>query len=105
MKKAAEFLQGTKDFSTYRSSSCGAKSAIKTLEYVKIGRENNKIIIIFKSRSFLQQQVRSMTGCIKLVGEGKWTLKRFKEVMNLKKRSNCAPPAPPHGLYLCKVIY
>ena len=105
MKKAAKILQGTKDFSTYRSSSCGATSPIKTLEHVNIKKNNNKIVITFSSRSFLQQQVRSMVGCLKKVGEEKWTIKKFKFTMDSKKRINCAPPAPPYGLYLLKVSY
>ena len=105
MKKAASLLEGRKDFSTYRASSCGAKSPIKTLEQVKIKKENKKIIITFSSKSFLQQQVRSMVGCLKFVGEEKWSLNKFKNIMNSKKRSNCAPPAPAKGLYLLKVLY
>jgi len=105
MKKAGKILQGTKDFSTYRSSSCGANSAIRTLEQVKINKESDKITIVFNSRSFLQQQVRSMVGCLKFVGEKKWSLKKFKHVMDLKKRTNCAPPAPAKGLYLLKILY
>ena len=61
--------------------------------------------IKFKSKSFLKQQVRSMVGCLKYLGEKKWNLEKFIKVMNSKKRSFCAPPAPPHGLYLEKVIY
>jgi len=105
MKKAAKLLQGKKDFSTYRSSSCGAESPIRTLEKVTIKKKTNKIIITFKSKSFLQQQVRSMVGCLKFVAEKKWNLKKFKSVMQSKKRINCAPPAPARGLYLFKVNY
>ena len=105
MEKAAKKLIGTNDFSTFRASSCRAKSPIKTMESVKISSKNNKIEIEFKSQSFLQQQVRSMVGCLKYVGEKKWTLKKFIKVMNSKKRTLCAPPAPPEGLYLARVIY
>ena len=105
MKKAAKILEGTKDFSTYRSSSCGAKSPIRTLEKVTVTKRGSKIAITFKSKSFLQQQVRSMVGCLKFAGEKKWNLKKFKQIMNSKKRINCAPPAPAIGLYLLKVSY
>ena len=105
IKKAAKLLEGSKDFSTFRSSSCKSKSPIKTLEEVIVKKSGNKIIIIFKSKSFLQQQVRSMVGCMKFVGEGKWNLNKFKYIIKSKKRSNCAPPAPAHGLYLFKVYY
>ena len=94
MKGAARKLIGTKDFSTFRKSSCRAKSPIKTMKSVKIRSTKNKIEIEFRSQSFLQQQVRSMVGCLKYVGEEKWTLKRFVNVMQSKKRELCAPPAP-----------
>jgi len=105
MKKAAKLLEGTKDFSTYRSSSCGAKSPVRTLEKISIEKKNDKIIILFTSKSFLQKQVRSMVGCLKFVGEKKWSLKFFRNSMVSKKRINCAPPAPAYGLYLKKIRY
>ena len=105
MVKGSKLLIGTKDFSTFRASSCSSKSPIKTLKEVKIKKIKNKIEITFVSRSFLQQQVRSMVGCLKCLGEGKWDLGKFKKAFMSKKRINCAPPAPPHGLYLWKVKY
>ena len=105
IKKGAKFLIGKRDFSTFRASACSAKSPIRTLEKVKILKKKNEIFIEFKSRSFLQTQVRSMVGCLKYLGEGKWNFKKFKNVTLSKKRILCAPPAPPHGLYLKKVIY
>ena len=105
MKKAAKKLIGTNDFSTFRASSCRAKSPIKTMKSIKIKSKKNRIEIEFQSQSFLQQQVRSMVGCLKYVGEKKWNLKKFTKVMASKKRTLCAPPAPPEGLYLARVIY
>ena len=105
MKKGAKKLVGTKDFSTFRASSCRAKSPIKTMKLVKIKSFKNKIEIEFRSQSFLQKQVRSMVGCLKYLGEKKWSLKRFEDVMKSKNRDLCAPPAPPQGLYLARIIY
>ena len=105
MKKGAKKLLGTNDFSTFRSSSCNAKSPIKTIKSIKIKEVKNKIQIQFKSQSFLQQQVRSMVGCLKYLAEKKWDLKKFENVFKSKKRALCAPPAPAHGLFLERVIY
>ena len=105
MKKGAKKLVGTKDFSTFRASSCRAKSPIKTMKLVKIKSFKNKIEIEFRSQSFLQQQVRSMVGCLKYLGENRWSLKKFESVMKSKKRILCAPPAPPEGLFLFRIIY
>jgi len=105
MKKGAKKLKDTKDFSTFRASSCRAKSPIKTMKLVKIVSSKNKIIIEFQSQSFLQKQVRSMVGCLKYLGEKKWSLKKFDDVIKSKRRILCAPPAPPEGLFLKRIIY
>ncbi len=105
MKKGAKKLLGTNNFSTFRSSSCNAKSPIRTIKSIKIKEVKNKIQIQFKSQSFLQQQVRSMVGCLKYLAEKKWDLKKFENVFKSKKRALCAPPAPAHGLFLERVIY
>ena len=105
MKKGAKKLIGTKDFSAFRASGCNAKSPVKSIKSVKIKKLKNKIEIIFSSQSFLKQQVRSMVGCLKYIGEKKWTLKKFISVIKLKNRNLCAPPAPAEGLFLKKVLY
>ena len=105
IKKGAKKLVGTFDYSTFRSSGCQAKSPIRTIKSIKIRSSKNKIEIEFKSQSFLQQQVRSMVGCLKYLGEKKWNLKTFDKVFKSKKRILCAPPAPPGGLFLTKVTY
>jgi len=105
MKVGAKILLGTHNFSTYRAASCGAKSPIRTMEKILIKKNKDKITLQFTSRSFLQQQVRSMVGCIKYLGEGKWNLNDFKYSFKSKNRSKCAPPAPACGLYLKKISY
>ena len=105
MKKGSKLLLGTHDFSTYRAASCGAKSPVRTIEKILIKKNKDKISLQFTSRSFLQQQVRSMVGCIKYLGEGKWSIDTFQKAFKSKKRSKCAPPAPACGLYLKNIIY
>lgn len=105
LKKGGKILQGKHDFSTFRASTCYAKSPIKKLNLVTIKKKGDKIYLIFKSKSFLQNQVRSMVGCLNYLAINKWSLDKFKKVLKSKKRHLCAPPAPAHGLYLKKVIY
>ena len=105
MKRGLNLLKGSHDFSTFRASSCGAKSPIRKINKVSLKKNKNKITLSFSSKSFLQTQVRSMVGSLKYLGDQKWDLKYFKYVLKSKKRSLCAPPAPPHGLYLFKVEY
>ena len=90
---------------TFRASGCNSKSPIRSIKSVKIKKIKNKIELEFRSQSFLKQQVRSMVGCLKYIGEKKWTLKKFTKVIKLKNRNLCAPPAPAEGLFLKKVLY
>ena len=105
LKTGANILQGKHDFSTFRASSCSAKSPIRKINSIKVKKSNGKIIILFNSKSFLQNQVRSMVGCLNYLSQKKWDVKTFKKIFNSKNRSMCAPPAPAHGLYLKKIKY
>ncbi len=105
MRKGANKLKGSHDFSTFRGSNCYSKSPIRLLKKIKIRKDNDTITIEFRSKSFLRNQVRSMVGCLVYLGQKKWNLKRFEKIFKLKKRKLCAPPAPAHGLYLFKVNY
>tara|TARA_A100001015_G_scaffold211522_1_gene237162 strand:+ start:3392 stop:4132 length:741 start_codon:yes stop_codon:yes gene_type:complete len=105
MKKGANLLEGTHDFSTFRAASCSAKSPIKKIYSIKIRKGNEVIKIRISSKSFLQNQVRSIVGCLKYLSTYKWSFDEFKKVFKSKKRFNCAPPAPACGLYLLKIKY
>ena len=105
LRKGAKKFVGTHDFSTFRASNCNAKSPIRTIYKVKVTKNKSSIEIKFVSKSFLKSQIRSMVGCLKYLAERKWTLKKFDRVFKSKNRNNCAPLAPPCGLYLEKISY
>ena len=105
IKKGAKILIGTHDFSTFRATNCNAKSPVRTMNGITITKSKNKIKFKFKSKSFLKSQVRSMVGCLKYLGEKKWSLIKFENVFKNKDRKKVAPPAPACGLYLEKIIY
>lgn len=105
MHEAAQHLVGHYDFTTFRSINCQAKSPMKTLEQLDVRRIGEEIEIIAVSRSFLHNQVRSMAGSLKMVGEGKWTADDLAAARNALDRKACGPVAPACGLYLVKVDY
>ena len=105
MRKGAKKLIGTHDYSTFRASNCNAKSPIRNINKIIVNKSKNCIKLKFKSKSFLKNQVRSMVGCLKYLGEKKWNLKEFESVFKNKERKKVAPPAPACGLYLEKIIY
>jgi len=105
MHEAAQVLAGHHDFTTFRSIKCQAKSPVKTLDRIDVSRVGAEVHITAYARSFLHNQVRSITGALKLVGEGKWTRQDLEKALVAKDRAACAAVAPPHGLYLVKVEY
>ena len=105
MHDAAQVFVGTHDFTTFRSTLCQAKSPVKTMEELSVSRYGEDIEIIARSRSFLHNQVRSLVGSLKLVGEGKWTRRDIERALKAKDRAACGPVSPPDGLYLLKVDY
>ena len=105
LRQGAKVLEGTHNFSTFRAPSCSAKSPIKKINSVKIKKSGDKIFIRFSSKSFLQNQVRSMVGCLYYLSINKWSFINFKKAFKLKKREECAPPAPACGLFLIDIKY
>jgi tRNA pseudouridine38-40 synthase len=105
MHQAAQFALGQHDFTTFRAAECQAKTPVKTLDSMNVTQQGDHVVVTAKARSFLHHQVRSMVGSLKLVGEGKWTPRDFKRVLDARDRSRCGPLAPPEGLYLVKVDY
>jgi tRNA pseudouridine38-40 synthase len=105
MHEAAQMLVGRHDFTTFRSAHCQANSPLRTLDRLDVERSGQVIEIRASARSFLHNQVRSMVGTLKRVGEGAWTAADVKAVLEAKDRAACAGLAPPQGLYLVAVDY
>jgi len=105
MDEAAQTLLGRHDFTTFRSVHCQAKSPLRTLDRLDVTRSGDLIEIRASARSFLHNQVRSMAGTLKRVGEGAWTAADVKAALDAADRSRCGPVAPPDGLYLVSVDY
>jgi len=105
MHEAARALLGCHDFTTFRSVHCQARSPIKTLDLLEVERSGERVLIRASARSFMHNQVRSMVGSLKLVGEGKWSADDLRAALEARDRSACGPVAPACGLYLDSVAY
>lgn len=105
MNHGAQELKGHHDFTTFRAASCQANSPLKTLDRLDVARAGAEIHVVASARSFLHNQVRSMVGALKLVGEGKWSGDDLLKALEARDRRACGPVAPACGLYLTKVDY
>lgn len=109
MRQGAAHLLGRHDFTTFRSTLCQAKSPVKTLDEIAIEAlplpEGQEIRLHLRARSFLHNQVRSITGTLERVGAGAWAPARVAEALAARDRAACGPVCPPQGLYLSGVTY
>ena len=106
MQEAARALVGHHDFTTFRSAHCQAKSPVRTLDRLVVSRKgDDEIVVEASARAFLHNQVRSMVGSLKLVGEGRWAPEEIGAALAAHDRKRCGALAPPTGLYLMQVDY
>ncbi len=105
MHEAAQTLVGRHDFTTFRSVQCQAKSPVKTLDRLSVSRAGEVVVVEASARSFMHNQMRSMVGSLKLVGDGKWTSGDLARALAAQDRAACGPVAPARGLYLMRVDY
>ncbi len=105
MHQAAQYLVGRHDFTTFRSVHCQSESPVKTLDRLNIRRHGARIEIEAAARSFLHHQVRSMVGCLQLVGRGKWSEGDLTAALDARDRAALGLNAPPDGLYFVEALY
>jgi len=105
MTEGARHLIGRHDFTTFRSVHCQSDSPVKTLDRLEVTREGDEIHVEAAARSFLHHQVRSMVGCLGLVGRGQWSPDDMRKALDARDRTALGLNAPPHGLYFVEAIY
>jgi tRNA pseudouridine38-40 synthase len=105
MQESARFLVGRHDFTTFRSAQCQSDSPVKTLDRLDVSRVGEEVHVQAAARSFLHHQVRSMVGCLALVGRGQWQPEDIRRALEARDRSALGFNAPPHGLYFIEAIY
>lgn len=105
MHEAAQILVGHHDFTTFRSAHCQSLNPVKSLDLLDVERIGDRIFIRASARSFLHHQVRSMVGCLSLVGLGQWTAGDLRDALEAKDRTRLGLNAPPDGLYFVRADY
>jgi tRNA pseudouridine38-40 synthase len=105
MRAGAAYLVGRHDFTTFRSAQCQSDSPVKTLDGLEVVEVGEEIRVTAAARSFLHHQVRSMVGCLALVGRGQWQPDDMRKALDARDRSALGFNAPPHGLYFVEAVY
>lgn len=99
MQRAAGYLLGEHDFSSFRASACQALSPVKTILHINISRRGAYWRFEFEANAFLHHMIRNIMGCLIAVGQGKQNPEWIKEVLSARDRDAAAPTFSPDGLY------
>jgi len=105
MRQGAAHLVGRHDFTTFRSAQCQSESPVKTLDKLDVARVGEEIHVTAAARSFLHHQVRSMVGCLAMVGRGQWQPQDIRTALEARDRAALGFNAPPQGLYFVEALY
>jgi tRNA pseudouridine38-40 synthase len=105
MAEAATRLVGRHDFTTFRSAHCQADNPVRTLDLLSVERIGDRLFVRAAARSFLHHQVRSMVGCLALVGMGRWTPDDVEAALNARDRAQLGLNAPSDGLFFVAADY
>jgi tRNA pseudouridine38-40 synthase len=105
MRLAAAILEGTHDFSAFRSSGCSARSPVRTLKRLTIQKSGEFIEIQLEADAFLMHMARNIVGTLVDVGSGRYTVKDVKRILLSLDRREAGRIAPANGLCLVEVFY
>ncbi len=109
MRRAAGYLLGEHDFTSFRASSCQAKSPVKTLQRIEITSRGTGPTrywrFEFEANAFLHHMIRNLMGALLPIGQGLKTPEWMAEVLAARSRAAAAPTFSPDGLYFLGPVY
>ena len=105
MQKAANFLLGEHDFSSFRAAACQALSPLKKLHTLKVTRQGVLVLCEFEASAFLHHMVRNIMACLVAVGRGSQPPEWLADVLAAKTRLAAAATFEPDGLYFLGPSY
>ena len=105
MRAGAARLVGRHDFTTFRSAHCQAANPLRTLDRLDVTRSGEVVEVCASARSFLHHQVRSMVGCLALVGQARWSVNDMAAALAARDRTALGLNAPPDGLWFVGADY
>ena len=105
MKRAAAYMTGTMDFTSFCANKHMKKSAVRSVYAIDFQVTEKEIDIIYRGNGFLQNMVRIMTGTLLEVGMGKKKPEDIPMILAAKNREAAGFTAPAQGLVLLEVKY
>lgn len=100
MQKAADYLVGEHDFTSFCNTESQALSHVRTITDITVKRHGDEVRIYVTGTGFLYNMVRIIAGTLLQIGRGKGVPSDVETMLMKKDRSAAGPTAPPQGLFL-----
>lgn len=105
MKKAAAFLVGTHDFTSFSTARADVTDRVRTIYELNLSKEGDMITLRIRGNGFLYNMVRIITGTLLRVGGGFILPEEIPDILRAKDRERAGETARPEGLTLIKIEY
>lgn len=105
MEKAAGYIEGRHDFTSFSSVHTQVKSFVRTVYSCKVSLVEDEIQITINGDGFLYNMVRIVAGTLLAVGYGKISPESIKEIIEKKDRCSAGETLPPNGLTLMEIVF
>jgi len=105
MHDASRCLIGKHDFNTFKSAKATTDTSIRTINFLEISEENERIVIQINADGFLYNMVRLIVKALVDVGTGKQEILYIKKLLDLKNKPDNLESAPAQGLCLMEINY
>jgi tRNA pseudouridine38-40 synthase len=100
MQRAAEYLIGEHDFTSFCNVESQALSHVRIIKDVTVKRDGDLVTISVTGNGFLYNMVRIIAGTLVQIGRGKGEPEDVEKMIEAKDRAAAGPTAPPEGLFL-----
>jgi tRNA pseudouridine38-40 synthase len=105
MDRAAAFLVGDHDFSSFQGSDSVEHNPLRTVLCSTVRRSAEFLVYEVEARSFLRHMVRNIVGTLVDVGRGAASVEDFAQILAARDRTRAGLNAPAQGLFLVEVKY
>ena len=106
MRLAISNLIGTHDFKAFEGSGSPRSNTIRQIFKAEIKKTHAGFILIeIEADGFLKFMVRNIVGTLADIGLEKLPASDLQRILTSRDRSLASATAPPHGLFLKRVIY
>ncbi len=103
---AAKVLRGKHDFRAFAAENgTERETTVRHLRRLEVVRRGRRLRLVFEADGFLYKMARSLTGALVNVGLGKLTPRDLAALLAAGRRTPQVRTAPPHGLFLVRVLY